>query len=127
MTRHDDASTFGDVLARFGDDGTKELFRKPLEEVVCGDAALREVASVRVGRVPPHLLVGRFDAESGSTGRSDDRRDLVGSDPRRDRHERGDVHPGVRDDTFEPLVTHSPSTGSARVWVAPAWSFHRPP
>ncbi len=32
MTRHDDASTYADLLARLGDDGTKELFRRLLEE-----------------------------------------------------------------------------------------------
>ncbi|MEZ5175128.1 MAG: hypothetical protein R2823_02850 [Acidimicrobiia bacterium] len=37
MTRHDDASTFADVLARFGDDGTKELFgpfRTTLQDLI---------------------------------------------------------------------------------------------
>ena len=34
MTRHDDASTFADVLAHFGDDGTKELFRTLLEDAL---------------------------------------------------------------------------------------------
>lgn len=34
MTHHDDASTFTDVLARFGDDGTKELFRGLLEQAL---------------------------------------------------------------------------------------------
>jgi len=34
MTRHDDASTLADVLARFGDDGTKDLFRRLLEEAL---------------------------------------------------------------------------------------------
>jgi len=32
MTRQDDASTYADLLARLGDDGTKELFRRLLEE-----------------------------------------------------------------------------------------------
>lgn len=34
MTRHDDASTYADLLARLGDDGTKELFRRLLEEAL---------------------------------------------------------------------------------------------
>lgn len=34
MTRHDDASTYADLLARLGDDGTKELFRRLLEEAI---------------------------------------------------------------------------------------------
>ncbi len=34
MTHHDDASAFGDVLARFGDDGTKDLFRRLLEQAL---------------------------------------------------------------------------------------------
>ena len=34
MTHHDDASTFTDVLAHFGDDGTKELFRRLLEQAL---------------------------------------------------------------------------------------------
>jgi hypothetical protein len=34
MTHHDDASTFADVLAPFGDDGTKELFRRLLEHTL---------------------------------------------------------------------------------------------
>jgi hypothetical protein len=34
MTRHDDASTFADPLGRLGDDGTKELFRRLLEQAL---------------------------------------------------------------------------------------------
>ncbi len=34
MTYHDDASTFADVSAHFGDDGTKELFPRLLEQVL---------------------------------------------------------------------------------------------
>jgi putative transposase len=34
MTRHDDASTYADLLARLGDDGTKELFRRLLEDAI---------------------------------------------------------------------------------------------
>ena len=34
MTHHDDAVTFSDVLAHFGDDGTKELFRRLLEQAL---------------------------------------------------------------------------------------------
>ena len=36
MTRHDDASTCADLLARLGDDGTKELFRRLLEQTPPG-------------------------------------------------------------------------------------------
>ena len=32
MTRHDDASTHAELLAPLGGDGTKELFRRLLEE-----------------------------------------------------------------------------------------------
>ena len=42
MTHHDDASTFADVLAHFGDDGTKELFRRLLE------AALQDLIDAEV-------------------------------------------------------------------------------
>ena len=31
MTHHDDASTYADLLARLGDEGTEELFRRLLE------------------------------------------------------------------------------------------------
>jgi putative transposase len=34
MTLHDDASTFTDVVAHFGDDGTKELFGRLLEQAL---------------------------------------------------------------------------------------------
>jgi putative transposase len=34
MTHTDDASTYADLLARLGDDGTKELFRRLLEEAI---------------------------------------------------------------------------------------------
>jgi putative transposase len=34
MTRSDDASTYADLLARLGDDGTKELFRRLLEDAL---------------------------------------------------------------------------------------------
>jgi hypothetical protein len=34
MTHHDDASTYADLLARLGDDGTKELFRRLLEQAL---------------------------------------------------------------------------------------------
>ena len=34
MARHDDASTYADLLARLGDDGTKELFRRLLERAL---------------------------------------------------------------------------------------------
>ncbi len=32
MAHHDDASTYADLLARLGDDGTKDLFRRLLEK-----------------------------------------------------------------------------------------------
>jgi D-alanyl-D-alanine carboxypeptidase len=32
MAHHDDASTYADLLARLGDDGTMELFRRLLEQ-----------------------------------------------------------------------------------------------
>jgi hypothetical protein len=34
MAHHDDASTYADLLARLGDDGTKELFRQLLEHAL---------------------------------------------------------------------------------------------
>jgi len=34
MARHDDASTYADLLARLGDAGTKELFRRVLEDAL---------------------------------------------------------------------------------------------
>ena len=34
MARHDDASTYADLLARLGDDGTKELFCRLLEHAL---------------------------------------------------------------------------------------------
>jgi hypothetical protein len=34
MTRHDDASTYADLLAQVGDEGTKELFRRLLEQAL---------------------------------------------------------------------------------------------
>ncbi len=34
MAHHDDASTYADLLARLGDDGTKELFRRLLEHAL---------------------------------------------------------------------------------------------
>ena len=34
MTHHDDASTYADLLARLGDDGSKELFRRLLEDAL---------------------------------------------------------------------------------------------
>ena len=34
MARHDDASTYADLLACLGDDGTKELFRRLLEHAL---------------------------------------------------------------------------------------------
>ena len=34
MTRHDDASTNADLLERLGDDDTKEVFRRLLEEAL---------------------------------------------------------------------------------------------
>jgi transposase-like protein len=34
MARHDDASSYADLLARLGDDGTKELFRHLLEHAL---------------------------------------------------------------------------------------------
>jgi len=34
MAHHDDASTYADLLARLGDDGTKELFRRLLEQAL---------------------------------------------------------------------------------------------
>ena len=42
MTHHDDASTYADLLARLGDDGTKELFRRLLEQ------ALQELIDVEL-------------------------------------------------------------------------------
>ncbi len=34
MAHHDDASTYADLLARLGDEGTKELFRRLLEQAL---------------------------------------------------------------------------------------------
>ncbi|MEZ5176268.1 MAG: IS256 family transposase [Acidimicrobiia bacterium] len=50
MTHHDDASTFADVLARFGDDGTKELFRGLLEQTLQDLIDAEVTAQIGAGR-----------------------------------------------------------------------------
>jgi transposase-like protein len=50
MTRHDDASTFADVLAHFGDDGTKELFRGLLEQALQDLIDAEVTARIGAGR-----------------------------------------------------------------------------
>jgi len=50
LTHHDDASTFGDVLARFGDDGTKDLFRRLLEKALQDLIDAEVTAQVGAGR-----------------------------------------------------------------------------
>ena len=54
MARHDDAATYADLLARLGDDGTKELFRRLLEE------ALQELID-SVARHGPSGLDGFYE------------------------------------------------------------------
>jgi hypothetical protein len=44
MTRNDEALTYADLLAQLGDDGTKELFRRLLEE------ALQELIDAEFGK-----------------------------------------------------------------------------
>ena len=50
MTYHDDASTFADVLARFGDDGTKDLFRRLLEQALQDLIDAEVTAKIGAGR-----------------------------------------------------------------------------
>ena len=50
MTHHDDASTFADVLAHFGDDGTKELFRGLLEQALQDLIDAEVTARIGAGR-----------------------------------------------------------------------------
>jgi transposase-like protein len=50
MTRHDDASTFADVLARFGDDGTKDLFRRLVEQALQDLIDAEVTAKIGAGR-----------------------------------------------------------------------------
>ena len=50
MTHHDDASTFGDVLAHFGDDGTKDLFRSLLEQALQDLIDAEVTAQIGAGR-----------------------------------------------------------------------------
>jgi transposase-like protein len=50
MTDHDDASTFTDVLARFGDDGTKDLFRRLLEDALQDLVDAEVTAKIGAGR-----------------------------------------------------------------------------
>jgi transposase-like protein len=50
MTHHDDASTFRDVLAHFGDDGTKELFRGLLEQALQDLIDAEVTAKIGAGR-----------------------------------------------------------------------------
>ena len=50
MTRHDDASTVADVLARSGDDGTKELLRGLLEEALQDLIDAEVTAQIGAGR-----------------------------------------------------------------------------
>jgi len=50
MTRHDDASTFADVVAHSGDDGTKELFRALLEQALQDLIDAEVTAKIGTGR-----------------------------------------------------------------------------
>jgi transposase-like protein len=50
MTHHDDASTFADVLAHFGNDGTKELFRRLLEQALQDLIDAEVTAKIGAGR-----------------------------------------------------------------------------
>jgi len=50
MTHHDDAATFADVLARFGDDGTKDLFRRLLEQALQDLIDAEVTAKIGAGR-----------------------------------------------------------------------------
>ena len=50
MTYPDDASTFADVLARFGDDGTKDLFRALLEQALQDLIDAEVTAQIGAGR-----------------------------------------------------------------------------
>jgi putative transposase len=50
MTHHDDASTFTDVLAHFGDDGTKDLFRRLLEQALQDLIDAEVTAKIGAGR-----------------------------------------------------------------------------
>jgi hypothetical protein len=84
MTHHDDASTYADVLAHWGDDGTKELFRRLLEQALqdlidadltaqIGAAAGSWHGSGTVepgldGAVSAERLLRLFDGEHPATG-----------------------------------------------------------
>ena len=71
------------------------------------DAATLQHQPVRVGRVPPHLAVGRFDGESRRPGRHDDGRDLARplgpAAAGRHRDDAGDRRPRVGDERLGPV------------------------
>jgi hypothetical protein len=50
MTHRDDAATFADVLVRFGDEGTKELFRGLLEQALQDLIDAEVTAKIGAGR-----------------------------------------------------------------------------
>jgi putative transposase len=50
MTHHDDGSIYADLLARLGDEGTKELFRRLLEQALQGLIGAELTASIGADR-----------------------------------------------------------------------------
>jgi len=68
MTHHDDAATFADVLAHFGDDGTKDLFRRLLEQ------ALQELidaeATAKIGAERHERTESRSNYRNGNRDRN---------------------------------------------------------
>ena len=74
-----------------------------------------------IGGPPTHLPIGRFDHQTGSPGRNEEGRDLVGPGLGRDGDQRGDLGPRVGDERLgavdHPLVAieHGLGAGPSRI------------
>ena len=115
MPRHDDASTLGDELARFGDDGTKELFRRLLED------PLQDLIDAEV---TAQIGAGRHE-------RTDTRSNYCSGGRDRDRSTRaGDVElriPKLRAGSFLPSLLEPRGRVDKALWavIMPFWPRSR--
>lgn len=77
MTRHGDAAMFADVLAHFADDGTRNLFRRLLEQALQG--LIHAKATAYVGASRHERTESRSNWRNGNRQRACRRRRVMSS------------------------------------------------
>ncbi len=70
MAHPDDASTYADLLAKLGDDGTKELFRRLLEQALQDLVDAELTAQIGVGPIRCGLRIAQASTGGRHSGRT---------------------------------------------------------